>query len=51
MKTESVPVRLAAYRAPDFAVETVDLDFRLDPHATRVTARLAMRSRPIRARR
>ena len=43
MKTETAPVRLADYRAPDFAIRTVDLDFRLDPHATRVTARLAMR--------
>ena len=43
MKTETAPVRLADYRAPDFAIETVDLDFRLDAHATRVTARLAMR--------
>ena len=43
MKTESTPVRLADYRAPDFAIDTVDLAFRLDPHATRVTARLAMR--------
>ena len=43
MKTETAPVRLADYRPPDFAIRTVDLDFRLDPHATRVTARLAMR--------
>ncbi len=43
MKTETAPVRLADYRAPDFAIRTVDLDFRLDAHATRVTARLAMR--------
>ncbi len=43
MKTETAPIRLADYRAPDFAIETVDLDFRLDPHATRVAARLAMR--------
>ena len=43
MKTETAPVRLADYRAPDFAIDTVDLDFRLDPHVTRVTARLAMR--------
>ena len=43
MKTETAPVRLAEYRAPDFAIDTVDLDFRLDPRATRVTARLAVR--------
>ncbi len=42
MKTETAAVRLADYRAPDFAIHSVDLDFRLDPHATRVTARLAM---------
>ncbi len=40
---ETVPVRLADYRPPDFAIDTVDLDFRLDPATTRVTARLAMR--------
>jgi aminopeptidase N len=43
MTTETVPVRLADYRAPDFAIESVNLDFRLDPHATRVTARVALR--------
>ena len=34
------PVRLKDYRPADFLIETVDLDFRLDPTATRVTARL-----------
>jgi len=43
MKTETAPVRLVDYCPPDFAIDTVDLDFRLDPHATRVTARLALR--------
>ncbi len=43
MKTETAPVRLADYRPPDFAIDTVHLDFHLDPHATRVTAQLAMR--------
>jgi aminopeptidase N len=43
MQTETVAVRLEDYRAPDFAIDTVQLDFRLDPKATRVTAKLAMR--------
>jgi len=43
MKAETAPVRLADYRAPDFLVDTVDLDIRLAPNATRVTARLAFR--------
>ena len=47
MKTETAPVRLADYRPPDFAIETVDLDFHLDPHHTRVTARLVLRPRSV----
>ena len=43
MTAEKVPVRLSDYRAPDFLIDTVALDVRLDPTATRVTARLAMR--------
>jgi aminopeptidase N len=44
MRTDQpVPVRLADYVAPAFLVDTVELDFALDPHATRVTARLALR--------
>ncbi len=43
MKTDTAPVRLEDYRAPDFAIDRVHLDFRLDPTATRVTARLEMR--------
>ncbi|CAN5382265.1 aminopeptidase N [soil metagenome] len=43
MKTETTPVRLADYRAPDFAIDTVNLDFRLDPHKTVVTAEIALR--------
>jgi aminopeptidase N len=43
MKTDTAPVRLADYRTPDFAIDTVDLDVRLDPHETFVTARLALR--------
>jgi aminopeptidase N len=47
MKTETAPVRLADYRAPDFAIETVDLDVILDPQRTRVTARLVLRPRAL----
>src|SRR5256885_508326 len=43
MKTETAPVRLADYRAPDFRIETVALDFALDREHTRVTTRLAVR--------
>ena len=43
MKSETTPVRLVDYRAPEFLVDTVSLDIRLDPNATRVTARLAFR--------
>ena len=41
MKNETVPVRLEDYRPPDFTIDKVELDFRLDPKATQVTARLA----------
>jgi len=43
MKTEAAPFRLEDYRAPAFTIDTVELDFQLDPSATRVTARLAIR--------
>ncbi len=43
---EPQPVRLADYRPPDWLVDTVDLDIRLDPTATRVIARLTMRPNP-----
>ncbi len=43
MKTDPTAVRLSDYRPPDFAIDTVDLDFVLDQHKTRVTARLALR--------
>jgi aminopeptidase N len=42
MKNETVPVRLEDYRPPEFAIDTVELDFRLDGAATRVTAKLAL---------
>ena len=31
MKVETAPVRLADYRAPEFLIDTVELDIRLDP--------------------
>jgi aminopeptidase N len=39
----SVPVRLEDYRPPAFIIETVELDIRLAPQATRVSARLTIR--------
>src|SRR4051812_25024449 len=45
MKTEATAVRLTDYRPPDFAIDTVDLNFALDPQKTIVTARLKMRRR------
>jgi aminopeptidase N len=47
MRTEQSPtVCLQDYRPPDWLVETVDLDVRLDPRATRVRARLALKPNP-----
>ncbi|ADH88073.1 aminopeptidase N [Ancylobacter novellus DSM 506] len=40
------PVRLSDYRPPDWLVDTVDLDVRLHPTATRVIARLGLRPNP-----
>jgi aminopeptidase N len=47
MRTEEPrAIHLADYQAPDFSIETVHLDFSLDPEATRITAKLAiMRNR------
>jgi aminopeptidase N len=43
MRTDvAPPVRLADYVAPDWLVPQVDLDFVLDPNATRVRARLTL---------
>ena len=39
------PVRLADYRPSDYLIDTVELDFALDPERTRVTTRLAVRPR------
>ena len=47
MRTElAKPIRLADYRPPDYLIDTVDLDVKLDPHATRVLARLSIRPNP-----
>jgi len=47
MRTEQArPVRLQDYRPPDWLVETVELDVSLDPNATRVCARLALKPNP-----
>jgi aminopeptidase N len=40
------PIRLSDYRAPDWLVDTVHLDFSLHPTETRVRARLALRPNP-----
>jgi aminopeptidase N len=41
MRTEEPrAIHLADYKAPDFRIETVHLDFALDPQATRVTTQL-----------
>ncbi|HRJ71312.1 MAG TPA: M1 family aminopeptidase, partial [Terrimicrobiaceae bacterium] len=47
MRTDIAPViRLSDYRAPDFLVETVDLDFNLQAEATRVRAVMRLRRNP-----
>jgi aminopeptidase N len=44
MRTDTPqPIHLADYRAPDFLVDEVSLDFALAPNATRVKAALAVR--------
>ncbi|MGH6982397.1 MAG: aminopeptidase N, partial [Stellaceae bacterium] len=44
MRTDTPqPIRLDDYRPPAFLIDTVDLDFDLDPRATRVKAKLAIR--------
>ncbi len=45
MKSETAAIRLKDYRAPDFAIDTVALDFHLDAKRTRVSARLQVRPR------
>ncbi|MFZ0559464.1 MAG: aminopeptidase N, partial [Methylovirgula sp.] len=47
MRTDiAKPIRLADYRPPDYLIDTVNLDLGLDPHATRVVARLSIRPNP-----
>jgi len=47
MKSETPqPIRLEDYRPTPYLIDTVHLDFRLDPTATRVTSRLALRPNP-----
>ena len=47
MRTETPPtVRLEDYRPSDHLIDRVELDVRLDPHDTRVTATLALRPNP-----
>ena len=44
MRTEELrPIRLTNYRAPDWLIESVDLDVSLDPTATRVHAKLKIK--------
>ncbi|WP_366657659.1 aminopeptidase N [Fodinicurvata sp. EGI_FJ10296] len=40
------PVRLSDYRPPDHLIDTIDLVFHLEPTATRVMARMAVRRNP-----
>ena len=47
MRTDTAkPVRLADYRVPDYLIDRVDLDVRLDGSATLVVSRLAIRPNP-----
>jgi aminopeptidase N len=47
MRTEQArPVRLQDYQAPDWLVDSVDLDFVLHPTAARVRSRLTLRPNP-----
>ncbi len=48
MRTDiAQPVRLSDYRAPDYLIDTVDLDIRLHLSATHVRARLRVRPNPL----
>ncbi|MGD9670028.1 MAG: aminopeptidase N [Hyphomicrobiaceae bacterium] len=47
MKTDTPrPIRLKDYQPPEYLIDKVDLDFRLDPTRTRVRARLDLRPNP-----
>jgi aminopeptidase N len=44
MRTETPqPIRLSEYRPPAFLIDEVELDFQLEPNATRVKAKMAVR--------
>ncbi len=46
MRTEEPrAIHLSDYKAPEFRITTVHLDFALEPEATRVTAKLAIERR------
>ena len=48
MRTDSAePVRLKDYRVPDYLIDKVELDVKLDATTTRVLARLEIRSNPL----
>ena len=48
MRTDTAqPVRLSDYRAPDYLIDTVNLDIRLNLNATHVRARLSIRPNPL----
>ena len=47
MRTETPPlIRLEEYRPSDYLIDRVNLDIRLDPHATRIDATLTLRPNP-----
>ena len=47
MKTETPqPIHLTDYRPVPYLIDSVDLDFRLDPTATEVRSRLSLRPNP-----
>ena len=47
MKTDTPrPIYLRDYRPPNFLIKNVDLDFKLDPTATKVRSRLKIRANP-----
>ena len=47
MKTETPqPIHLSDYKPVPYLIDSVDLDFRLDPQATEVRSRLSLRPNP-----
>jgi len=45
-EADATAVKLSEYKPYDWLIDTVDLDFQLDPKATRVQAKLVMRPNP-----